>query len=60
MPKPILRRIRKDEAGATATEYALAAMLVAVAAAGAIGTLGTQVNEHYNEIDTAVQSAVER
>ncbi len=59
MPKPFARRIGMDETGATATEYALAAMLIAVAAASAIGSLGTEVNAHYSGIDNAVQDATQ-
>jgi pilus assembly protein Flp/PilA len=39
-----LRRILKNDRGATAIEYTLIASLIAVAAIAAMGTVGTKVN----------------
>jgi len=39
-----LRNLRKDEKGATAIEYGLIAALVALAAIGGMGALGTQLD----------------
>lgn len=53
----LLRRILGCETGIAATEYALIAMMIAVAAATAIGTLGEEVNQQYSGIDQAVREA---
>jgi Flp pilus assembly pilin Flp len=44
-----LRRLARDEAGATAAEYALMASLVAVAVAVTVGTLGVAVRGLFHE-----------
>lgn len=59
MPTKIIRRLMADNTGVAATEYGLIAMLIAVAAAAAIGSLGSEVNEHYGLIDDAVRGAGE-
>ncbi len=46
----ILKKIRKDEWGATAIEYGLIAALVSVAAIGALGTMGVSLNEMFQEV----------
>lgn len=38
-----LKKLRRDEKGATAIEYGLIAALIAVAAITAMGTLGTEL-----------------
>jgi pilus assembly protein Flp/PilA len=40
----LLRRVLKNERGATAIEYTLIASLIAVAAITAMGSVGTKVN----------------
>jgi pilus assembly protein Flp/PilA len=40
----ILRRLIKNEKGATAIEYVLIASLISVAAIAAMGNVGTKVN----------------
>jgi len=40
----ILKKIRKDESGATAIEYGLIAALVSVAAIGALTAMGGSLN----------------
>ncbi|GEM_PF-2673421 len=57
MLKPIAHRISRDERGIAATEYALIASLIAVAAAGAFASLGSEVGSHYDGIDAAVRGA---
>lgn len=39
-----IRKIIRNNAGATAIEYGLIAALIAVAAIGALGNVGTKVN----------------
>ncbi|MEN3346071.1 MAG: pilus assembly protein Flp/PilA [Arthrobacter sp.] len=44
----------ESEKGATATEYALLVGLIALILVGAVGTLGTNLNEVFTKIGTAV------
>ncbi len=46
----ILKKIRKDEWGATAIEYGLIAALVSVAAIGALTAMGGSLNEMFQEV----------
>ncbi len=46
----ILKKIRKDESGATAIEYGLIAALVSVAAIGALTSMGVSLNEMFQEV----------
>ena len=41
--KTLFARFVKDQSGATAIEYGLIAALIAVAAIGAMGTIGTKL-----------------
>ncbi len=54
----ILKKIRKDESGATAIEYGLIAALVSVAAIGALTAMGTSLTTMFTTISTAVAGAV--
>jgi len=53
----ILRRLRKNESGATAIEYGLIAALIAVAAITAMTTLGDNLTDIFttaaDELETA-------
>lgn len=57
----LLRKLRKDEKGATAIEYGLIAALVAVAAIGAMSALGNSLTTIFqtasNELNTANSTA---
>jgi len=57
----ILRRLRKNESGATAIEYGLIAALIAVAAIGAMTTLGGNLTDIFttaaDELETANSGA---
>jgi pilus assembly protein Flp/PilA len=46
----MLRRFLKDEAGATAIEYGLIAALIAVVLIGALGNLGTALQDAFADI----------
>jgi pilus assembly protein Flp/PilA len=50
-----IRRFARDESGATAIEYAMVASGIAVAAAGAIASLGTNVKTLYVSVLTALK-----
>jgi pilus assembly protein Flp/PilA len=50
-------RFMKDESGATAIEYGLIAALIAVAIIAGATTLGTALNDKFNEIGTKVKGA---
>ena len=47
----------KDEEGVTAIEYALIAALIAVAVIAALKTLGTSINDTFDEVATQVSEA---
>ncbi len=48
----IVSKIVKNEDGATAIEYGLIAALIAVAAITAMGTLGSKLNNTFNNVST--------
>lgn len=47
----MLRKIFKDNKGATAIEYGLIAALIAVAAITAIGNVGNGLNNTFNKVN---------
>ena len=51
----LIRSFARDEGGATSIEYAVVASGVAVAAAGAIASLGTNVKVLYTTVLTAMK-----
>ena len=54
----ILKKIRKDESGATAIEYGLIAALVSVAAIGALTALGGSLQTMFTAVSNALLAAV--
>ncbi len=54
----ILKKIRKDETGATAIEYGLIAALVSVAAIGALTAMGGSQNTANQNVSNALTAAV--
>ena len=54
----ILKKIRKDESGATAIEYGLIAALVSVAAIGALTAMGGSLTTMYTSVSNAITAAV--
>ena len=48
----LAQRLRRDEQGVTALEYALIAALIAVAIVGALSTLGSDLNTTFSSIAT--------
>jgi pilus assembly protein Flp/PilA len=50
-----IRKLVKDEAGATAIEYALIASLIAVVIITAVQYTGTQVSTVFNEVGAALK-----
>ncbi len=46
----MLKKLFKDESGATAIEYGLIAALLSVAIIAAVSTVGEQLNTTYNTI----------
>ncbi len=54
----ILKKIRKDELGATAIEYGLIAALVSVAAIGALTAMGGSLNTMFTTVSNALLGAV--
>lgn len=53
----ILSLFRKDESGATAIEYGLIAALIAVVIIGGVTTVGTRLNNMFNQVATTVNNA---
>jgi pilus assembly protein Flp/PilA len=51
----ILRKMIRDEKGATAIEYGLIAALIAVAAITAMQGLGGQLNQTFTNVSTAMK-----
>ncbi len=54
----ILKKIRKDESGATAIEYGLIAALVSVAAIGALAAMGGSLQNMFTTVSNALTAAV--
>ncbi len=54
----ILKKIRKDESGATAIEYGLIAALVSVAAIGALTAMGNSLTTMFTTVSGALATAV--
>ena len=54
----ILKKVRKDESGATAIEYALIAALVSVAGVGALTSMGGSLNTMFTTVSTLLKTAV--
>ena len=53
--KQFLLRFAKDEAGATAMEYAITCSLIAVVIIAAVTTLGTEVNTSLSNAGSALR-----
>ena len=53
----ILKKIRKDESGATAIEYGLIAALVSVAAIGALTAMGGSLNTMFQTVSNSLTAA---
>ncbi len=54
----ILKKISKDESGATAIEYGLIAALVSVAAIGALTAMGGSLNTMFQTVSNSLTAAV--
>jgi pilus assembly protein Flp/PilA len=54
----LLRKLRKDEQGATAIEYGLIAALIAVAAITAMTAVGTSLTGVFNDVSSELDSAI--
>jgi pilus assembly protein Flp/PilA len=52
-----LKKIGRDEAGATAIEYGLMAALISVAAITAMGALGNSLSNTFNYVEGQEQAA---
>jgi pilus assembly protein Flp/PilA len=51
-----IRKLIRNNKGATAIEYGLIAALIAVAAAGAMGTLGNQLKTTFGNVQSKMNS----
>ncbi len=54
----ILKKVRKDESGATAIEYGLIAALVSVAAIGALTAMGNSLETMFQAVSNSLTTAV--
>lgn len=52
-----IRKLFKNEKGATAIEYGLIAALIAVAAIAALGAVGDELNTTFESVNTALSDA---
>jgi pilus assembly protein Flp/PilA len=50
----VIKKIFKNEDGATAIEYGLIAALIAVAAITAMGSLGTNLSNTFNNVSNSL------
>ncbi len=55
----LIRRLRKDEKGATAIEYGLIAALISVAAIAAMTTLGGSLRTMFGTVSSSMDTAVQ-
>ena len=53
----IIRKLKKNRAGATAIEYGLIAALVSVAAIGALTSLGGSLKTIFTDVSTTLDTA---
>ena len=53
----IIRKLMRNEKGATAIEYGLIAALIAVAIITAVSTVGTQLNTTFSKVGSSLTSA---
>ncbi len=52
----LIKKLFKNEEGATAIEYGLIAALIAVAAIVAMGQLGNSLSNTFNEVNNSLQT----
>ena len=52
-----IRKMLKNEKGATAIEYGLIAALIAVAAIGAMSSIGTKLTNTFNKVSGNLEAA---
>jgi len=53
----ILRKVKKNESGATAIEYGLIAALIAVAAIAAFSAVGGSLTKTFNNVSNCLDTA---
>jgi len=54
----LVKKLHKDETGATAIEYGLIAALVSVAAIGALTSMGSSLSTIFTTVSTKLSGAV--
>ncbi|WCL55058.1 Flp family type IVb pilin [Gimibacter soli] len=55
----LIRKLRKNEEGATAIEYGLIAALIAVVLVGTLTALGTALDDLFGDVGTKIEGATE-
>ena len=58
MTFPLIKKLLKDESGATAIEYGLIAALVSVAAIAALTAMGGSLNSMFEAVSGALSNAI--
>jgi pilus assembly protein Flp/PilA len=53
----MIRKLKKNESGATAIEYGLIAALIAVAAIAAFSAVGDSLNQTFNRVSSELSAA---
>lgn len=56
-PSALVAHLWSDQSGTTAIEYALIAMLIAIALVTMFTNLGTEINSMWNSVSTKVDGA---
>ncbi|MES9858483.1 MAG: Flp family type IVb pilin [Sedimenticola sp.] len=57
--KKLLQKIRRSQTGATMVEYGLMVALIAIVAIAAVTLVGQEVNETFDTVGTALETANE-
>ncbi len=57
MARHMIKRLRTDQRGATAVEYALVAMLISIATVASMLALGASVEDKYENVGTEYADA---
>jgi pilus assembly protein Flp/PilA len=56
----LMRRLRQDDAGITAFEYALIAMVIVLGIVSAVTSMGTNITQPFQTLATTISNVVNR
>lgn len=57
MMRALLRRLKRDETGGTATEYAMLAAMLAIGVLAAVAAIGVETENSFNSVANAFGNA---